>query len=62
VYEVKARLINGRIYEALIKAEGGLYVKELISGDRGRTDPSFTSFLNASNTCIELDVIGVCDI
>ncbi len=61
VYEVRARLISGRIYEALIKAEGGLYVKELISGDRGRTNPSFTSLLNAPNTCIELDVIGVCD-
>ncbi|MCS7128111.1 MAG: tRNA pseudouridine(54/55) synthase Pus10 [Desulfurococcaceae archaeon] len=62
VYEVRAKLICGRIYEALIKAEGGLYVKELISGDRGRTNPSFTSFLNSLNTCIELDVIGVCDI
>lgn len=62
VHEVKTRLISGRIYEALIKAEGGLYVKELISGDRGRTDPSFTSFLKTPNTCIELDVIGVCDV
>ncbi len=62
VYEVRARLISGGIYEALIKAEGGLYVKELISGDGGRTNPSFTSFLYAQNKCIELDVIGVCDV
>lgn len=59
VYEVKTRKISERIFEALVKSEGGLYIKELVSGDQGRTEPSFTSVLGVQAYCIELDVIGV---
>jgi len=43
----------------LIKCEGGLYVKELISGDNGRTVPSFSSVLNTKALCLSLDVLYV---
>ncbi len=59
VYEVVVNKISDRVFEALIKSDGGLYIKELISGDQGRTDPSFTSVLGIQAYCIELDVIGV---
>jgi len=59
VYEVKARLVSDNLFEALIRADGGLYIKELISGDNDRTNPSFSSVLGAEAYCIELDVIGV---
>lgn len=42
-----------------IVCEGGLYVKELISGDQGRTQPSFSEKLGISAKVKELDVIEV---
>ncbi len=59
VYRVKTRMINSRLFEALVKTDGGLYIKELISSDDGRTNPSFTSILGTQAYCIELDVVGV---
>jgi tRNA pseudouridine synthase 10 len=38
-----------------------LYVKELITGDNGRTTPSFSEILNAKTECNELDVIEVAE-
>ncbi len=59
VYEVKCRALGGPFIECLIKASGGLYVKELISGDNGRTRPSFTETLGKEAACLELDVLLV---
>jgi len=59
VYWVKARKLNDKSFEALIKAQGGLYIKELVSGDEGRTEPSFSSFLGKEATCASLDVVWV---
>ncbi|HDI02143.1 MAG TPA: tRNA pseudouridine(54/55) synthase Pus10, partial [Ignisphaera sp.] len=59
VLEVKTLQLDSNIFEALIKCEGGLYVKELISGDLGRTTPSFSEVLKTEATCIELDVVYV---
>ncbi|ADM27854.1 pseudouridylate synthase [Ignisphaera aggregans DSM 17230] len=59
VFEIKTRVISPRVFEALIKCEGGLYVKELISGDNGRTVPSFSSVLNANTLCLTLDALYV---
>jgi tRNA pseudouridine synthase 10 len=38
---------------------GGLYVKELVSGDEGRTQPSLTGLLGIQAIVTELDVIKV---
>jgi tRNA pseudouridine synthase 10 len=38
---------------------GGLYVKELVSGDEGRTQPSLTGLLGIQAKVTELDVIKV---
>jgi tRNA pseudouridine synthase 10 len=43
----------------LIVCEGGLYVKELISGDQGRTQPNFSERLGIPAVVTELDVIEV---
>jgi tRNA pseudouridine synthase 10 len=40
-------------------AESGLYVKEFISGDEGRTNPSFSSLLETKCSCKELDVLEI---
>jgi len=42
---------------AEIRTEAGAYVKEIVSGDGGRTDPSFASALGVSCVCAELDVV-----
>ncbi len=52
-------LEEGVLMECVIEAEGGLYIKELVSGDRGRTRPSFAEVLGREALCIELDVVWV---
>jgi tRNA pseudouridine synthase 10 len=43
---------------ALIRTDPGTYVKELVSGDDGRTEPSFASVLGQPCVCAELDVVS----
>ena len=59
VYEVKTRQINTNQFEFIVLADGGTYIKELISGDEGRTIPSVSSILNTKATCVELDVLKI---
>ncbi|MBA7528756.1 hypothetical protein ES705_20946 [subsurface metagenome] len=42
-----------------IKCDGGLYIKELISGDGGRTKPSLSALLGTEAEVKELDVVDV---
>jgi len=42
-----------------IHGEGGLYIKELISGDEGRTDPNLADLLGVGATVTALDVLAV---
>ncbi|MFB6135054.1 MAG: tRNA pseudouridine(54/55) synthase Pus10 [Halanaeroarchaeum sp.] len=42
-----------------IRGEGGLYVKELISGDEGRTEPSLAGLLDVDAYITHLDVLAV---
>ena len=59
VREVKGILIDPHIAEFLIHAEGGLYIKELLHGDKGRTRPSFAEVLGCEVKVLELDVVWV---
>ncbi|MEM0084899.1 MAG: tRNA pseudouridine(54/55) synthase Pus10 [Candidatus Methanomethylicia archaeon] len=59
VYSLKTEIINKKTFKAIIECQGGLYVKELISGDNGRTLPNFSQILNSNARCIELAVIFV---
>ena len=42
-----------------IRCQGGLYIKELVSGDEGRTIPSVASILKTKAKPCELDVLKV---
>ncbi|MCD6237566.1 MAG: tRNA pseudouridine(54/55) synthase Pus10 [Thermoplasmata archaeon] len=42
-----------------IKAESGTYIKELVSGDEGRTKPSISEMLGIACKVEELDVIAI---
>jgi tRNA pseudouridine synthase 10 len=44
-----------------IKGESGIYIKELIHGDSGRTSPNLSDELGTSCEVIELDVIKIHD-
>ncbi|MHA1626613.1 MAG: tRNA pseudouridine(54/55) synthase Pus10 [Candidatus Asgardarchaeia archaeon] len=59
VYKLYSKRINDKKFELIIESQGGLYIKELISGDEGRTRPSVSEFLGKSCRCLELDVIGI---
>ncbi len=48
-----------RKIEIVVKAEAGTYIKEMISGDGGRTVPSVASIFGMDAECIELDVIEI---
>jgi tRNA pseudouridine synthase 10 len=59
VYEATGELTDGRHATVDIHGAGGLYIKELISGDDGRTDPSLAGILGVDATVTALDVVGV---
>jgi tRNA pseudouridine synthase 10 len=61
VHELQIKLVTSRMMEATIRTQGGLYVKELVTGDEDRTVPSFSQLLGAKAECQELDVIDVAD-
>jgi len=59
LYYVEAEKLNERLVKFRIKAQGGLYVKELIDGDEGRTKPNIAEFLGRRPLRIDLSVIEV---
>lgn len=56
---ITSRLLDDFTVELNIEAEGGLYVKELIHGDEGRTEPNVAEILNNSPLSINLKFLGV---
>lgn len=59
VHSVELESYNENIAVLVIDCEGGLYVKELVSGDGGRTIPSVASLTGSEAKVIELEVIKV---
>ena len=59
VYEATAELADPRHATVEIHGAGGLYVKELISGDEGRTEPSLAGLLGVGAEVTALDVLAV---
>ena len=59
VYEVDAKILHPNLIEFIIWCDSGLYVKELVHGDDGRTTPSFAEFLHKNLTVLFLDVLKI---
>ena len=59
IYEAKAKRLSRNHAEMRIRCQGGLYIKELITGDEGRTDPSVASILAIGAKPTKLDVLSV---
>lgn len=59
VIDLETEFIDSNTFKMKIKTEGGLYIKELISSDEGRSNPSVTNLLNTECICEKLDVLEV---
>jgi tRNA pseudouridine synthase 10 len=56
---MKCTPVSARQFRAIVKAEAGTYIKELITGDDRRTKPSVSIILRKPCVCKELDVIAI---
>jgi len=59
IYEVNIKKLAPKRAEMKIRCQGGLYVKELVSGDEGRTKPSVTEILKNKAKPLKLDVLNI---
>jgi len=59
VYAISGELEDDTHATVEVHGEGGLYVKELVSGDEGRTEPSLAGLLDVGAEVTALDVVAV---
>jgi len=59
VYDVDLIEFTGSRARIIIRGDSGLYIKELISGDGGRTHPNLADGLKVDAGVVELDVVDV---
>jgi tRNA pseudouridine synthase 10 len=59
IYKVKVKKVALNKAELEVRCQGGLYVKELVSGDEGRTTPSVSDLLGNKAKPLKLDVLNV---
>jgi len=59
IYKLKVKKIAAKEALMELRCQGGLYVKELVSGDEGRTVPSVTELLKNPAKITKLDVLKV---
>ncbi len=59
IYDVKIKRLSPQKAEMRIRCQGGLYVKELVTGDEGRTSPNVSEILKNRAKPLKLDVLNV---
>jgi tRNA pseudouridine synthase 10 len=59
VYDITAEREGDTHATVEVEGEGGLYIKELVSGDEGRTNPSLAGLLDTAAEVTALDVVAV---
>lgn len=59
IYDVGVKKLSQKKAEMKIRCQGGLYVKELVTGDEGRTRPSVSEILKNRAKPMKLDVLSV---
>jgi tRNA pseudouridine synthase 10 len=59
VHRVELKRLSTTHIEMLVRCQGGLYIKELVHGDEGRTAPSVAQLADTPARCVELDVMDV---
>ena len=64
LHSISAEWISGNFFKLNLETAAGLYVKEFVHGDFGRTEPSLADLLEIpGNICdiLQLDVLGIED-
>jgi tRNA pseudouridine synthase 10 len=61
IKKIEVREMKGKHAKLVIQAEAGTYIKELISGDDGRTKPNISEILQNQAKCTALDVSEIDD-
>jgi len=59
IYKTEVRRLAENTVEMRIICQGGLYIKELVTGDEGRTKPNVADTIKAGARPLELDVLSV---
>ena len=59
VKDIKFKKLDNKKIQLKITSQSGLYIKELITGDEGRTSPNVSDLLDNKVKKIELDVIKI---
>jgi tRNA pseudouridine synthase 10 len=59
IYEARVKRISPNSIVFKIKCQGGLYVKELVTGDDGRTEPNISKIVDAKAEPLDLDVLNI---
>ncbi len=59
VKQLNTKYVNSKKFLLTVRTDAGLYIKELVSGDEGRTKPSISELLGQKCVCKDLDVIGI---
>ena len=59
IYKFKVKKVSLKRALMEIRCQGGLYVKELVSGDEGRTIPNVSDLLGNRAKTLKLDVLKV---
>jgi tRNA pseudouridine synthase 10 len=59
IYDLDVKSLSPNKVEMKLRCQGGLYVKELVTGDEGRTRPSASEILGNKAKPVKLDVLNV---
>jgi len=59
IVDIRFKLLGKKKVEFQIKTQAGVYIKELINGDEGRTEPSISGLLDNRVRNIDLDVVKI---
>ena len=59
IYKLEVKKVTLKKALLYIRCQGGLYVKELVSGDEGRTVPNVSALLDNPAKTLKLDVLNV---
>jgi tRNA pseudouridine synthase 10 len=59
IYEAKVKRLSLNRIELKLRCQGGLYIKELVTGDNGRTTPNAAEIIGVKAVPLDLDVLSV---
>ena len=59
IRSLSMNIVGEHELELRIRCEGGLYMKELVHGDHGRTDPSVSCILQTEAISKTLDILDI---